>query len=82
MDMNIYQGIVEIITEISEDGQTLEDISPNSQLEGLGINSLTFVKMLVKLEIEFDIEFEDSELMYDSSKTVQDIINVIRLKQE
>ncbi len=80
--MNIYQGIVEIITEISEDGQTLEDISPNSQLEGLGINSLTFVKMLVKLEIEFDIEFEDSELMYDSSKTVQDIINVIRLKQE
>ncbi|KXK60744.1 MULTISPECIES: acyl carrier protein [Micromonospora] len=47
--------------------------------QDLGIDSLTFVDILVKVEKNFDIEIDDDELA--SVQTVQDILDLIARKQ-
>jgi acyl carrier protein len=41
-----------------------------SDLESAGLNSISFVKLIVELENEFDIEFEDEVLILDHFATV------------
>lgn len=57
--MNTIEKVKELIKESLPAGTVLED---ETLLKDAGINSLSFIKLIVALEDEFDIEFEDSEL--------------------
>lgn len=59
---------------------TEPDIRAETELSALSLDSLSFVELIVNLESEFEIEFEDEELnIYDYS-TVDDIILLVRRK--
>lgn len=57
--MNTIEKVKELIKELLSDGIEIED---ETLLKEAGINSLSYIKLIVSLEDEFDIEFEDSEL--------------------
>lgn len=42
------------------------EISDETRLEELGINSITFIKIIVAIEDEYEMEFEDSKLRVDA----------------
>ena len=70
--------IIEMLSEITAETVTIE-----CELECLGIDSLTFVEFIIRLEDEFNIEFSDEMLCTSKFKTVADITREVeRLKGE
>lgn len=51
-------------------------------LVSLGINSLIFVKMVVLIEEEFDIIFDDMELNFELFSSIDEIVSTIEKKLE
>ncbi len=43
-------------------------------LEKLGINSISFIKIIVQIETEFDIEFDQKDLKKQRFETLADIV--------
>lgn len=57
-----------------------EEVTLDSELKLLSLDSLTFVGIVVELEEEFGIEFELDELGVFDWKTVGDITNSVEEK--
>ena len=59
-----------------------EDISENSLLSQLAIDSLTFIKIVIEIEGEFDIEFEDEKLQFSEFPTVRALVDYVKKRLE
>lgn len=46
--------------------------------DGLALNSLGFVRAMVKLEDEFDVELQDAVVMSSDFGTVEDVVDFVR----
>lgn len=57
-----------------------EEVTLDSELKLLSLDSLTFVRVVVELEKEFGVEFELDELDVFDWKTVGDILNRVEEK--
>ena len=57
-----------------------EEVTIDSELKLLSIDSLTFVSIVVELEDEFGVEFEIDELDVFNWKTVKDIVDSVEDK--
>ena len=62
--MDIREKIIEKISENSNIYNVNEYLHSNDDLTQLDINSISFIKLVVALEMEFDFEFEDNALDY------------------
>lgn len=72
------QEIIQKVTEIIQKESELEVvIKINDNLANLGINSLNFIRMIVRLEEAFNIEFPDEALEYDKFNTILEIATYI-----
>ena len=72
------QEITQKVTEIIQKESELEVvIKINDDLANLGINSLNFIRMIVRLEEAFNIEFPDEALEYDKFNTILEIATYI-----
>ncbi len=56
------------------------DITENTQFSEIGINSITYIKIVVSLEEEFQIEFADEDIDYSQYNCVADVIKYIERK--
>ena len=70
MDLNDVVAKAERI--FNEKANMEKVILPDTNLLALGINSIDFIKIIVALEIEFNIEFDEDRLAHDSFKTIVD----------
>lgn len=52
----------------------LEDLTPDAQLEGLGLDSLSVIEFMFHLEDELKIKLPDERV---EIKTVQDVANIV-----
>ena len=52
----------------------LEDLAPDAQLESLGVDSLSVIEFMFRLEDELKIKLPDERV---EIKTVQDVTNVV-----
>ncbi len=57
-----------------------EDVTPESELKLLSLDSLSFVGAIVEIEEIFSVEFEIDELSVSDWKTVEDIIKGVEKK--
>ncbi|MBL6278368.1 hypothetical protein JMF97_19600 [Micromonospora fiedleri] len=74
---NTLEKVSEIVLEQVPDVEVA--IGPNLRIsQDLGIDSLTFVDILVKIEKVFDVEFSDNELA--TVQSVQDILDLVEQK--
>lgn len=63
--MELREKIIEIISANSEMDNANQYLHENDDLTKLGMNSISFIKMVVEIEGEFGFEFEDEALDYN-----------------
>lgn len=72
--MDIYEKLSKIVKKFIKG----KEITPESKLKDLGLDSLDIADILAAIEEEFGFKFEDEE-MYSIS-TVEDLKNLIEKK--
>ena len=73
------QSIKEILSQVSEiNKDEIETLTGDSDLRTIGIDSLTSIELVVKLEESFDISIGDDDLSVDNVSTIDAIIELIK----
>ena len=70
------EGILEVINEVKNLEVNNEQIESN--LQEIGMDSITFIQIIVGLEEAFDCEIPDSKLLITEMDTVQKMIDVLQ----
>ena len=71
------EKVIEIINENIEKNKINESMV-DIELPQLGIDSITFIKIIVSLEESFDCEIPDSKLLFSEMNTVNKIMEVLK----
>ncbi|WP_024832489.1 acyl carrier protein [Ruminiclostridium josui] len=74
---NVEMKVVSILKEYSDKKDLSGAQILNNDFRGLGVNSLNFIKIVVAIEEEFDIVFDDSQINYELFGNVQDIVSLV-----
>ena len=78
MEIN-EQSIKEILSQVGEINKNeIETLTGDSDLRNIGIDSLTSIELVVKLEESFDISIGDDDLSVDNVSTINAIIELIK----
>ena len=79
--MGDYQTIIQQITKILAERTTIkpEDLQPDMQLQAIGLDSFARIQLVLAMEEQFGFELSDSEAA--DLSTVDDLVNVILVKQ-
>lgn len=78
--MNVTeQRLIKLISDILGENDVIQEreITLEDSLEALGLNSMSFVQVVVAAEEVFDITFDDMDLVSDNFETVRDLYNNI-----
>ncbi len=75
----LQQKAFDIIKSNLEES-VIQNINIDSDLASAGINSITFIKIVVSLETEFDFEFDDEKLLFVAFPTLRSITEYTELK--
>ena len=76
---DIYQ-IQEKILEIINQNPELDEIKPDQidlDLSNIGMDSITFIRIVVELEETFNIEIPDEFLLIPEMNTVEKMMNIV-----
>lgn len=79
---NIEDRVKKVITERLKLNVNADEISNNTQLigKGLGLDSVGVLELVVGLEQEFDIMFDDSEMNIELFENIGSLTNYINKK--
>lgn len=72
--MDYKDKLEKIICKVSKN----KNITPETSLKDLGLDSLDLVEVLMEVEEELNIQFDEDEMV--NLKTVQDVYNSIERK--
>ncbi len=75
--MQVQDRIREIINNLEVLDVSIDGVQDNDDLEFHGMNSLRWVKLLVTLEKEFGIKFDDAFLMKDDNNTIKELVHYV-----
>ena len=70
------EKVVEILNANIENAEVTED-KLDEDLSELGMDSITFIKIIVAVEEEFECEIPDSKLLLGEMNTVNKIVQVL-----
>lgn len=73
--------VMDLLRENVDDPSMLEQCGPDDDLSSLGINSLTFIKLVIATEMEFGVSWDDEDLDFRNFSTINQIMNYISLNQ-
>ena len=59
-----------------------EDLSDESDIFSLGLDSINAMTLVFNLQDTFDIKFETEEISFENFRTVADIVELINKKKE
>lgn len=77
MSENIRERVLTMLKENIEDDYEWDKIEDDDDLAMLGVNSVTFIKLVVATEMEFDIEWDDENLNVVNFSTINNIVDYI-----
>jgi len=76
--VEIKNNVVNVLSEMFENMYVASDVLELVDLiDDLGMDSLTFITAVVKLEALFNITFPDEMLLMENFKTVDNIVTII-----
>lgn len=75
--MNTKMTIIKILTSLTENEKVKDNLNDNLNFTDLGINSLIFLKLVVKLENEYNIIFANEKLDYKNFSNIDDLAGYI-----
>lgn len=67
--METFEKIKQIVREVTEEDV---DVKLDSEFKGIGLNSISFIRMVVAVEEKYGIEFDDEYLDYGRYNTFSD----------
>ena len=74
----IKQEVIELISELFKDkGFDIDIIEYVDLIDDLGMDSITFISIVVEVEAHFNIEVPDDMLLLENFKCVDDIISIV-----
>ena len=74
----IKQEVIELITELFKDkGFDIDILEYVDLIEDMGMDSITFISIVVEIEEHFAVEVPDDILLLENFKSVDDIVSVI-----
>lgn len=73
----VEQKIKIIMSRYFETYIVYEKTDFNCPLNDFGIDSLTFIKIIVEIETEFDFEFEDEDLDVNKYSSLQSLVSYV-----
>jgi acyl carrier protein len=68
----------ELLREGVEVNKPVEEIGFDEDLTSLGLNSISFIKLVVAVEEEFGVQFSDDDLDYNILANISSIASYIR----
>ena len=77
MNSDIEKRIRCIISNHIDISVPIDNVGPDDDLTDIGLNSISYIKLVVLLEKEFDFEFNDNELNVEKYKTISSVVNAI-----
>jgi len=79
--MGDYQTITQQITQILAEKTSItpEHLRPDTELQAIGLDSFARIQLVLAMEEQFGFELSDSEAA--DLSTVDDLVNIILLKQ-
>lgn len=79
---NVRERVINIIKQVMQDETDVQEFfETNDKILDLGISSLQFIQMIVYIEQEFDIEFDDEinlESFYDFNNLTTYIVEKLQ----
>ena len=74
----IKQEVIALISELFKDkGFDIDIIEYVDLIDDLGMDSITFISIVVEIEAHFDIEIPDDMLQLDFFKCVDNIVSIV-----
>lgn len=77
---DIRAQLAQIIADNLEGEETLEQLKENDDLTELEINSILFIKIIIDIENQFNIEFDDEALDYSKFVSMDNLIHYVQGK--
>lgn len=80
----VGEKIIKIITKCMDNNSDFTDtiaITLETSLDELNISSIDFIKVIIELEEEFDLEFDNEMLLYEAFTDINSIVKYIIKKQ-
>lgn len=60
---------------------TSKELSEDTDIFGLGLDSINAMTLVFNLQDAFDIQFESEEISFENFRTVADIVELIKTKK-
>ena len=76
--MKYQNEITTIIKDIINLTEPIEDISIDTNLQNIGMDSITFVRVVVEIENKFRIEFPDDKLIITEAGTINQLCVIVQ----
>lgn len=57
-----------------------KEIELRDNFKEKGINSIQYIKITVECELEFGVTFTNKELVFEKIQTVQEFVNLLKMK--
>lgn len=75
--MDLIERVKKVLVENLEECTTMENVGPDEDLSTYGVSSISFMKIVIALEMEFDIEWDDEDLDVNNFSTINNILGYI-----
>lgn len=72
------ERIIEVIKGVI--GENDKELTSDTKVESIGVSSIDYIKILIMLETEFDIEFDDDDLVLDENTCISDLASKVCAK--
>ena len=79
---DIIKRVKEIVSEVLENSDDIANLKPEDSLLDYGITSVNYIRIIVELEQEYGIEFDDDDLSIETLKTLNDLVDYIIDRKE
>lgn len=66
------------IINVNLEGYTITNKQREMDLEKLGLNSISFIRMIIQIEDEFEYKFPDSKLLLSEANTINKILDILQ----
>lgn len=80
MKETTVEKVIEILNANIENAEISED-KLDEDLSELGMDSITFIKIIVSVEEEFECEIPDSKLLIGEMNTANKIVQVLKISK-
>lgn len=71
---NLQSKIVKLMVEV---GELSDNIGLDTTFQEVGLESITFITIVVEIEDYFEIEFHDENMLISKYQTVGDLVNYV-----